>query len=213
MSKGLSVVFAGLSGQGIVMVGRVITTALLADGQPVILSDNVAITHKNAPTHTQLRIGEDAHASTIADGEADLVVAFEATEGLKVGLTYASDDGLVILNDNFLKQGGAFRDKLSETDPMDDVIYYLGKAGIKNVKVFPGTDVCHDEVGRLITLNMVMLGAAVATGMMPVKPESVENAISSLTPGNAIEVNLKAFRAGMKNFKEQLDKERVKTAA
>ena len=49
MSKGLSVVFAGLSGQGIVMVGRVITTALLADGQPVILSDNISISHKVRP--------------------------------------------------------------------------------------------------------------------------------------------------------------------
>ncbi len=206
MSKELNLIITGLSGQGIVMVGRVLSTALLTDGNKVIISDEVAITHRNSPTHTEIRVGEEAYSLTIGEGEADMVVAFEASEGLKAGLIYAKNDALVLLNDLVVT-------RTSDGSAMSNILSSFERAGIKNVKVFPGTELAQKEVGRLIALNMVMLGATVATGKIPVRPETVEATIQELSPKGAAEINLSAFRAGMKHFKEQPKKARAKAAA
>ncbi len=125
MNKELNLVIAGLSGQGIVMAGKMLTTALVADGKKVIISDSLALTHRNAPTNTQIRVGEDVPSLMIAEGEADLVVAFEANEGLKAGLVYAREDGLVILNDRVVKRRGSVDQQKaggSETSPITKVL-------------------------------------------------------------------------------------------
>ncbi len=206
MSDELNLVIAGLSGQGIVMAGKMLTTALVADGRKVIISDSLALTHRNAPTHTQIRVGEDALSLIIAEGEADLVVAFEAAEGLKTALVYASEDGLVILNDRVVRRpSSAAQPKAGDSDasPMAKVLQGFERAGIGNVRVFPGSDVAQKEVGRLLTLNMVMLGATVATGMIPVRPATVARVIGELSPTDTGEINVAAFQAGAKRFKEQ----------
>ena len=53
------------------------------------------------------------------------------------------------------------------------------------------------ETGSARTLNMVMLGAAYATNMIPVTLETLEASIRENTPAGTAEMNLKAFKAGM----------------
>ena len=212
MKKELNIVIAGLSGQGIVMMGRVLSTALLADGENVIISDSLAIMHRNSPTYTNIRVGDEIYSLKIAEGEADLVVALEAIEGLKLGITYARDDGLIILNDRVIKQRVSVDQPgvgAAKTSPLTEILQCFDRAEFRNVMVFRGSDVAQNDMGRLLTLNMVMLGAAVATGMIPVQPRTVEDAIEKLSPKPAVEINGKAFKAGMERFKEQLRMEPV----
>ncbi len=131
---------------------------------------------------------------------------FHENPGLKAGLVYARQDGLVILNDRVLRRrASADQPKAGDSDvsPITKILRGFERAGIRDVRVFPGSDVAQNEVGRLLTLNMVMLGATIATDMIPVRLATVEQVIQKLSPRGTGEVNVAAFKAGMKRFKEQ----------
>ena len=50
------------------------------------------------------------------------------------------------------------------------------------------------EAGSPLSQNVVMLGAA--AGAMPLKPESLLEAVKRLVPKKTVEINVKAFEAG-----------------
>lgn len=212
----LNVVIAGVSGQGIVMVARVLASALLADGHRVISTESLALTHRNAPTFAHLRVGRAAHALKIPDQEADLLIAFEANEGMKLALAFAKEGCRVILNSRIIQRGVSSDEAWggrSRTLTMPAILATLRDAGIADVTVFDGSDIAAKEVGRLVSLNMVMLGAGAATGKLPVKPETVEQAIVAYSPRGSADRNLKAFRLGLERFREQVSQEKVAAAS
>ena len=56
------------------------------------------------------------------------------------------------------------------------------------------------EAGSAKAVNVVMLGAAFATGTLPYTEEIMLNAIKAQVPAKAVELNLKAFALGKEAF-------------
>jgi 2-oxoglutarate ferredoxin oxidoreductase subunit gamma len=65
----------------------------------------------------------------------------------------------------------------------------------------PFTRIARDEIGREMTANMVALGA-IATFCPLVKEKSMEAALLARAPEGSKELNLKAFKAGVKAAKK-----------
>ena len=59
------------------------------------------------------------------------------------------------------------------------------------------------EDGSTLTLNIVLIGGLAATGKMPVKIESLKEAIRELVPAKYLEMNMKAFELGYKYVQEK----------
>ena len=51
-------------------------------------------------------------------------------------------------------------------------------------------------------MSMVMLGAAFATGLIPLKREAVESCIIAFAPKKWTEANLNSFKAGVNKYRE-----------
>jgi Pyruvate/2-oxoacid:ferredoxin oxidoreductase gamma subunit len=79
---------------------------------------------------------------------------------------------------------------------------YFRRIGISNIYSFDATGVAIDKGGGLITMSMVMLGAAFATGLIPLKMEAVESCIIAFAPKKWTEANVNSFRAGVAKFRE-----------
>ncbi len=58
-----------------------------------------------------------------------------------------------------------------------------------------------EESGTHVTTNVVMLGAVCASGMVPVKQNTMEDALAASVPLKMLELNLKAFRTGAEGFR------------
>lgn len=58
------------------------------------------------------------------------------------------------------------------------------------------------QTGSSLTLNMVMLGALVQSGAVPLPQDFFEEAIRAKTKASFVDINLKAFRSGMRAFGE-----------
>jgi indolepyruvate ferredoxin oxidoreductase beta subunit len=58
------------------------------------------------------------------------------------------------------------------------------------------------EVGNVLSVNMVLLGALIQTGTVPLQIENVKEAIMNKTSKTFVESNLKAFELGFSVAKE-----------
>ena len=52
------------------------------------------------------------------------------------------------------------------------------------------------QAGSPLSVNMVLLGALIHTGVLPITPETVRRAIADFTKKSAVDINLKAFDLG-----------------
>lgn len=87
------------------------------------------------------------------------------------------------------------------TDPM--FVEKVPKT-INNHYAIPLTQIAKDATGREITANIVAMGAIVVLSGCA-SEESVRKAIVNRFPENLLDINLKAFEAGMKAAKEALN--------
>ncbi|HTT45007.1 MAG TPA: 2-oxoacid:acceptor oxidoreductase family protein [Thermoplasmata archaeon] len=164
--------FAGFGGQGVVLSGFILgRAACLHAGK------NAAMTQNYGP---ESRGGACAADVVVEDKEITMPV-------------FDQPDVLVILsqeaaNKNSKWIAGA---KLVLID--EDLVHLEGDD--PRVRKAPFTRMA-TALGRRIVANIVMLGTLTArSGLVP--PEAMEEAIRSTVPPKTIELNLKAFRAGL----------------
>nr|MDO8082947.1 2-oxoacid:acceptor oxidoreductase family protein [Candidatus Freyarchaeota archaeon] len=205
MSEELNLIICGLSGQGIILTERLLVMALAQDGKNVLSADVPPWTHRNALTYCYIRTGEGLYSPRVPEGGADLIVAFEPLGALQVSAVYGNRESIVIVNDYPIETRGLSRDGLRDMSgspahsypTIEEVLDYLKQLEITRVRVINGTGISFRETGGARALNMVMLGAAYATKMIPVRLETLEKGIIENTPLGTGEINLKAFRAAM----------------
>lgn len=205
MSEELNLIICGLSGQGIILTERLLVIALSQEGRNVLSADVPPWTHRNALTYCYVRTGEELYSPRIAEGGANLIVAFEPLVALQVSAIYGSKETTLIMNNYPIETRGLSRDGLRDMSgqlahkypTIDEIVDYLKQLEITKVKALNGTDTSFQETGSARSLNMVMLGAAYSTNMIPISLETLETGIIQNTPPGTGEINLKAFKAGM----------------
>ena len=194
MNKELNIIVCGLGGQGVVMAARILGEAAFVDGYRVLTSDVPPVTQRFECLYSYIRIG-DVYSETFPEGEADLLLGFDAVQALKVGLAFASETGAVLLNERIID---TMPYPLPKSPSLEVIKGYFAQIGVKDVRHLNASQIAIQETGSIGSTNMVMLGALFATGNIPVQRESILSAIKKLSPSHAIKENCKAFEAGTK---------------
>ena len=70
-----------------------------------------------------------------------------------------------------------------------------------NVFIVSATDMAR-ELGNPRVANVLLLGILTGTGKVPLSVETVESCISRLVPAKLVDINLKAFQAGVRKGQE-----------
>lgn len=204
MTDKFNMLVAGLTGQGVLLISRILASALLAEGERVLTADVPPGTHRLSGMYSYIRWGSKVHARLVPEGEADLVVGLEPVECLRIGLRFSNENTAIIMNERPILRM-LFIPEVQESHglsypSLEEIKSYFRKAGICKLKNFNASEVATKETGTILTMNIVMLGAAYATGMIPVRAETIENCIMAFAPKKMQETNLKAFKAGYRIF-------------
>jgi 2-oxoglutarate ferredoxin oxidoreductase subunit gamma len=166
---------SGSGGQGLILAGKI-----LAEAAAIYEDRNATQSQSYGP---EARGGASRSEVIIADGDIDFPKATKLD--LLLCLTqeacdkYVADlkpDGLLIADGRAVK---------------------AVPAGAYTVLSVPISELAETETGRTVTANMVALGVIVGASNV-VQPASAEKAISARVPRGSEEINLKAFRAGLK---------------
>ena len=183
-----------------ILTSRILATAYAAAGLRVKLTEVPGIKHRYTLTSSFIRIGEGKHAPRIAEGEAHLIIGFEPFETLRMGLRYCRPGASVVYNSRIIETRHITsrtreEDRLRMPEP-SDMQHYFAKIEVDDIRPVDATRVAIDEIGNVKTQNVIMVGAAFATGKLLLDGEILETVIQRLAPKGTSELNLAAFRSG-----------------
>ena len=187
----------GVGGQGTIKASTIIGEAAMKKGLNVVMSEVHGMAQRGGTVVTEFKIGE-AHSPLIEEGAADLMIAFEPAEALRA-LNKINQKSFVIVNSSpivpFTVSLG-----ISEYPELSSVFEEL-RAKINNLLVIDAQKIAK-EAGSIISENMVLLGAAVATPNFPIEKDLIIRSMKENLPPKSIETNLKAFELGFKEVKK-----------
>ncbi len=184
-------VIVAVGGQGNLLASSVLGEACLMAGIPLHMSEIHGMAQRGGVVESALVFG-DASSSIISDGEADVLLGFEPAETLRA-LGKCNCGSTVITNIAPLMP---FTVNIGQgVYPDLKQLQELIRAKTARLIAFNATALAK-QAGNVLSVNMVLLGALVRTGILPLSPEQVKEAMRRKTKPAFLDTNLKAFDLG-----------------
>ena len=197
MSK--SVILCGVGGQGTVLASKLISYAAMEKGDEVKSAETIGMAQRGGSVTSHVRMGEEAFSPLIPKGKADVMIAFEPAEAVR-NLPYLKDDGVVVVSKKEVKP---VTSSLSAKEyDGKEMIDYL-KSKISRIVVVDGEKATH-ELGSSKVLNVVLLGAAIASNEIDISMDEIRKAIREKVPEKFHELNNRALDTGARLYNESL---------
>jgi indolepyruvate ferredoxin oxidoreductase, beta subunit len=185
-------VLVGVGGQGNILASRLVGEACVAAGIPAVVSEIHGMAQRGGIVETDVVIG-DATSPIVSEGEADVLIGFEPSETLRA-LNKCNKDTVVITN---VKPLPPFTVAIGQgTYPDIDEALALIKDRVRSLISLNGDELA-EKAGNLLSLNMVMLGALIGSGAIPLGEGALKETIARSTKQAFLESNLKAFDFGL----------------
>lgn len=188
MSKTVNIMLAGVGGQGVLLASEVISRAALKEGYDVKKSEVHGMAQRGGSVVSNVRFGEKVYSPLIAEGEADILLAFEKLEALR-WIDYLKPDGMVITNTQRIDPLTVATGK---AEYPDNVLDALQNTGHKIVSLDALT--AAREAGSQKAINTVLIGALV--NYTDIDKSVYQEVIEESVPPKTIEVNNTAFAEG-----------------
>ncbi|MEJ2096477.1 MAG: indolepyruvate oxidoreductase subunit beta [Deltaproteobacteria bacterium] len=191
-------IIVAVGGQGNLLASKVLGEAALLSNIPVRMSEIHGMAQRGGVVESALVFGE-GESTIISDGEADVLVGFEPSETLRA-LNKCNAGTVVVSNTSPLPPFTVAIGKGVYPDLAE--LQQLIKAKTARLIAFNGIDLAK-QAGNVMSLNIVLLGALIQTGILPLSAESVKEAIRTTTKQAFLESNLKAFELGFQAAAEK----------
>lgn len=188
---------AGIGGTGVVTVSQVLGTAAMLEGRQVIGLDQTGLSQKAGQVVSDVRIGTSlGHASNKAGRESvDVMLAFDLLVGAGTAMIESLASHSHVVASTTLTPTSAIVIDPRRVAPSTDMLVGRLRVGSGNEPVLIDAGaITVATLGDATTANVAVLGAAVQAGRIPLRPSSIEEAIT--LNGVAVEKNLAAFRWG-----------------
>lgn len=191
------IILSGVGGQGILSIATIIGAAAIKEKLYIKQAEVHGMSQRGGDVQSNLRISSDPISSDLIPlGKADLIISLEPMEAMRY-LPYLKKDGWIITN----------------TAPFINIPNYpelqelLDRIKAIDHHVSLDVDAIAKEVASPRAANIVLLGAA--SPFFGIEVEKIEEGIRNVfgRKGEAIvEMNLKAFRAGLEVADKHINK-------
>ncbi|PKP74614.1 MAG: indolepyruvate ferredoxin oxidoreductase [Alphaproteobacteria bacterium HGW-Alphaproteobacteria-6] len=193
-----NMLITGVGGTGVVTIGAVLAQAAHLDGKGAGMMEMAGLAQKGGAVNIHLRLAEspsDINAIRVAAGEADCVIGGDlvVTGGARtLGLMKTGRTGAVV-NAHEIVTGAFTRDRDFRL-PAEGLRLSIEARLRERVRFLDASDLARRLMGDGIYSNMVLLGAAWQSGLVPLPAEAIRQAIE--LNGAAVKGNLSAFEIG-----------------
>ena len=189
------IVLAGVGGQGIIYLNRVIAKATMDLGYKVYCLEEHGMARRGGSVASFVRFGSEIYTPVIPQGTADLLIGFEVIESVR-WLGALKDDAMVVLNPHIIQP---FITK-GEYPSKGKLLKYLGERYKGRQLLVVDAEAIAAELGSTITTNMVLLGAVASTGVLGIKRSSFISAIKKTSLPRYLKTNVEAFERGFNSL-------------
>lgn len=189
------IILSGVGGQGILSIATIIGAAAIKEGLYIKQAEVHGMSQRGGDVQSNLRISSSPISSDLIPlGRADLIISLEPMEALRY-LPYLAKEGWIITN----------------TVPFVNIDNYPDKEKLNQaLAALPhvialDVDSMAKSVASPRAANIVLLGAAAP--FLGIDAEKLEEGIASVfvrKGADVVEMNVKAFRAGLEYAKSNL---------
>jgi indolepyruvate ferredoxin oxidoreductase, beta subunit len=193
ISNGLAIriFFTGVGGQGTLLATRLVGEAALEEGIPVSLSEIHGMAQRGGVVESSVVAG-NIFSPTVADGEADILMAFEPLEAARA-LPKCHSNSLVIASTvpimPFTVAVG------QSTYPELEELYELIESKVARL-IRVDTVALARQAGSDKAANIVMVGVLAGLNRLPISERSWQEALRRTIPSRFLEMNQKSFELG-----------------
>jgi indolepyruvate ferredoxin oxidoreductase beta subunit len=198
----INVAIAGVGGQGVLTLAEILAKAALQDSHNVRVGEIHGMAQRGGHVVCTVRIGENARGPIVDSGTAHLVIGFEPVEILRE-IHLVSKDGMVIMNSHIQYPVAVSMGK-SEYPSEDDIMNNIRKFS-DTIYEFDAMNLAQ-EAGSSRSMNIVMFGAIIGSGITPIKKETAINMVKEAFPSRFEEANTRAFEAGFAVITKMIEK-------
>lgn len=190
----LNIIITGVGGQGNVLASRLLAGALVSEGYYVTIGETFGMSQRGGSVMSHLRVSSQSIRSPqIPLGCADIVIALEPVEAIRVLTRYGNDRVFVLANSRVLYPIGVITAELNYPT-LDEIKDILNKISARHW-LFDATAQAV-KLGNPVLSNVVMVGALAATNLLCVDRRMFERELVRTLPVDKREINLAAFDAG-----------------
>ena len=189
-----NIVITGVGGQGNVMASRVISNMLVKRGFKITIGETFGLSQRGGSVMSHIRVSPTAVWSPqIPKGMADLIVALEPIEAIRVLADYGNPSVKVLVNLRPICPVGVITGE--DEYPSAGMIRDTVEALAAEARFLTATEEAIG-LGNPILGNIVMIGAVSGLGVLPLSLELFETVIREGMPAARVEANLRAFEIG-----------------
>lgn len=187
MIRSYDVMIVGIGGQGTILASNILGEACLIEGRHIKGAETHGMAQRGGSVESQIRI-DGEFGPLIEPGHAELLISFDLLEALRYS-HYLKEGGKMVVNRHLVIPTSVFTQKIPAPNE-DEIIAQLKKFNLCLIDA----DQIALKAGSPLIQNVVILGAA--SHDLPLKPESLREAVKKLVPQKTVEINMKAFDLG-----------------
>jgi len=183
MDKNFSIIINGVGGQGVITLLTLINEAAFVEGYDVRSSELHGLSQRGGSVETHIRFGKKVNSPLITNGQVDLIISLEMLEGLRE-TSKAGKQTKFLVNEFVLP----FIGSLTKEEIKNQL------SALKNgLHIVPASEICKEKLQNEVVSTTYLLGYAVYNNLIPIKAQSVFQAIKNIMPEKYQELNIKAF--------------------
>lgn len=185
------ILIAGVGGQGTVLASRLIAAAAMAQGAFVRTAETIGMAQRGGSVVSHVRIAAEELSPLIPLAKADLIIAFEPAEAVR-SLERLAPGGRCIVNTkpiypiSVTLQGASY--------PLAEIQSHIQKQAPDSF--FLDASALAQKAGGEKALNIVLLGAAIGFGLLPISLKQMADTIAQTVPTRFQEMNQRALQTG-----------------
>ena len=190
-----NLIVAGVGGQGNVLMSLLIGRALVREGYFVGVGDTYGASQRGGSVASHIRISKKTqYSSLIPMGHADFILGMEPVETLRMLGQFGNPNVITITNPRPVYPA-AVTSGDAEYPDLDKLIETIKKFSAR-LWIVNATDEAI-KMGSPIFANMILVGALIGTGVLPLDRKSVEPVLRERFTGERFDTNMMAFDKGI----------------
>lgn len=189
-----NLIITGVGGQGNVLASRMVGEMLSRLGFHVTIGETFGASQRGGSVMSHLRISSGSALSPqIPRGMADMVLAMEPAEAIRVLRDYGNPEVRVICNTRPIYPVGVICGEQMYPS-LDELMQWIKE--LSTEAWFIDATAAGMHFGNPVLGNVVSIGALAASGVLPLNREDMEAVLTAKMTMEKVELNLSAFDIG-----------------
>ncbi len=192
----LNLVICGVGGQGNILLSGIVGGAYLKKGYNVTIGETFGAAQRGGAVFSTVRVSKKREAGPLMpDGQANLILGLEPLETLRLLEKYGNPETVCISNTYPVIPASVSAAKESYPDIED---LKKAVADMTAAAWFVDATSIALELNAPIAMNIVMVGALLGTGQLPLDVEDIKAELRESLPPDRLELNFEALSRGTK---------------